>query len=188
MLIIGDVHQKTKEYAQIISSYKESICVGDFGFKAEHLWHGETFSPLHKVNFGNHDDPNCLDMPHSCGDFGMFGNIFTIRGAESTDKVFRHSGINWWEEEELSYQRAMDAISFYESCKPEIVISHDAPQRIRTNLFGIHESSFTGVLLNNLFEIHQPKLWIFGHHHRSITITLVNTTFVCLDELDFLVI
>ena len=73
--------------------------------------------------------------------------------------------------------------------KPEIVISHDCPASVvpefMTNDWKL-EKSFTGLVLNTMFEIHQPKTWIFGHHHNSKTVTKNGTEFICLDELSYM--
>jgi hypothetical protein len=44
--------------------------------------------------------------------------------------------------------------------------------------------NITGWALQELYNIHQPKLWIFGHWHRSKTIQHGKTKFMCLDELE----
>ena len=35
-----------------------------------------------------------------------------------------------------------------------------------------------------MFEKHQPKLWFFGHHHKSWTMMIDGTQFRCLNELE----
>jgi hypothetical protein len=42
----------------------------------------------------------------------------------------------------------------------------------------------TGLALQNMWNRHHPKLWIFGHWHETISCDIQGTTFVCLDELD----
>ena len=38
--------------------------------------------------------------------------------------------------------------------------------------------------LQELFNAHEPELWLFGHWHKSVTIQYGRTKFVCLDELE----
>lgn len=186
MRIIGDVHQKISEYAKLIQGQDESICVGDFGFADEHRWHMQNVSLNHKINFGNHDDTNFLHELHSCGNYSVVhdGEIFTIRGAQSTDKVLRYSGINYWDDEELSYSAAEKMLDLYEITQPRIVISHDCPEIVRQKMFGIYDPTFTSRLLNTTLEIWQPKIWIFGHHHQSKNLFVGKTRFICLAELE----
>jgi Icc-related predicted phosphoesterase len=38
--------------------------------------------------------------------------------------------------------------------------------------------------LHMMFQEHQPKLWVFGHHHQSKDVQINGTRFVCLNELE----
>ncbi len=187
MLIIGDVHGKVNDYWKIIQKYKDqhSIQVGDFGFKKEHEWFlGNIDCKKHKINFGNHDDSTYLNKAHSMGDYSFDQGIMTIRGAYSIDKSFRTENIDWWANEELNYQEMQMAIDFYELNKPKIIISHDCPHEVRQYLFGINDKSMTTNGLQSMFEIHQPDIWIFGHHHKSRNDIINKTQFTCLAELE----
>lgn len=95
--------------------------------------------------------------------------MFFVRGAFSIDKKFRTPCLDWFEDEELTYKLMCDAITFYKNAKPDIVISHDCPGVIYPML-GIFDShlSATANMLTQMFEYHQPKYWIFGHHHQDI--------------------
>ena len=44
-------------------------------------------------------------------------------------------------------------------------------------------ASRTRVWFQNMFERHQPKLWLFGHWHTPFDETVDGTRFVCLPEL-----
>ena len=189
MIIIGDVHGKLERYKEIISNSNESICVGDFGFKQQWDELHELNIPQHKINMGNHDYiPYCHTSPNSLGDYAYLPdhNIFTIRGADSIDKYHRIEGRDWFRDEEVNYTTMLSIIQSYAKHKPDIVISHDCPQTICKSIFGIHDNSFTRLLLEHLFKIHRPKQWIFGHHHKSITKNIFDTTFTCLSELEVL--
>ena len=190
ILVIGDVHCKIEEYKKIINSTTlNSIQVGDFGFGIEHRWHlQEIDSSKHKINFGNHDNYYFLNSPHSLGDYSFqFQNqLMTIRGAESIDKATRFEGIDWWREEEIEYLKFQEIIDLCVERKPRIIISHDCPQSIQEKYFNIYETSRTSGALQFMFQLYQPELWIFGHHHESFTCIENNTKFICLNELETL--
>lgn len=189
MIIIGDVHGKIQEYKKIIDSTKEkTIQVGDFGFKKQHEWHLENInSDLHKINFGNHDDTTFLNSKHSLGNYSLIENegekIMTVRGAYSIDKIHRTEGIDWWNNEELTYEQLSNICDIYHFIQPNIMITHDCPSIIRDILFGIKDKSITSNALEIMFSMFKPKLWIFGHHHKSIEMNYKGTKFICLNEL-----
>jgi Icc-related predicted phosphoesterase len=67
------------------------------------------------------------------------------------------------------------------------MITHDCPEQIAHQMIPPNSRIFqnnTTWALGELLNIHQPKLWIFGHWHRSRTIEYGNTKFICLDELE----
>jgi len=37
--------------------------------------------------------------------------------------------------------------------------------------------------LQIMFDMHRPKLWIFGHYHQDFDDVIKGTRFVCLNEL-----
>lgn len=190
ILIIGDVHGKLIEYENIIKSTElSSIQVGDFGFGEHHRWHLSNIdSEKHKINFGNHDNYDFLGGKHSLGDYSFqFKNkLMTIRGADSIDKNWRTEGVSWWRNEEIDYYLLQGIIDIYYERKPEVIISHDCPQSIREKLFGISDCSRTSAALQTMFELHQPKLWVFGHYHKSVSTIENHTVFQCLKELETL--
>lgn len=193
ILLIGDVHTKIEDYYSILkeNSKLSSIQLGDFGFKKEHenlLNNIDTKN--HKILFGNHDYYPMIDSSYSLGHFGIYQNIFYIRGAYSIDKVCRKEGIDWFPNEELTYKQCVEAFDLYCKIKPEIVISHDCPDFIRSSLFDIpyQEGSITSQLLEQMFDFNKPKAWYFGHHHYSITDNIKKCKFQCLNELETIII
>lgn len=193
IVIIGDVHGKTQQYKQIVDKCDFSICVGDFGFKEEWDWYLNNIVPnssgFHYINPGNHDyGPYMSDKTKSLGDFSQFFKlgIFTVRGAFSIDRVYRTEGIDWFPNEELVYQEGLECLDRYIEMKPSVVISHDCPHSIRKHLFGIDQKSNTSNLLQAMFNEHQPDLWVFGHHHKSVNCKKGSTKFICLSELETL--
>lgn len=208
MFIIGDVHEKHLKYLDIlndITKYKvksdnfESIQIGDFGFKPSHDWLIKNIdTDKHKILFGNHDYYPYLNYNHSLGDYGfkniidINGNskkIFWYRGAASPDKLTRPriENLDWFENEEITDHQYINLIiDIYQIEKPDIIISHNCPQSITPFIHGYEYKTTTNQVLQNMFEIHQPEKWVFGHHHKSINIVNNNTNFICLKELELL--
>lgn len=193
-LIIGDVHGRIDSYYKTLQRVKhDSIQVGDFGFKKQHDWHlKNTDSEKHKVNFGNHDYIPYVNKPHSLGNYSWLPekNIFTIRGAFSIDRANRTEGLDWFADEELNHQQQLECFDLYVEKKPLIVISHNCPRNIELEYFANYwyDKTNTTALLQYCFDEHQPKLWIFGHHHRSMDFMENGTRFICLAELETITI
>lgn len=188
-LIVGDVHGKIPQLCQILeNSRNPAIILGDVGFEKEHNMfdiYNKNRDNKHKILFGNHDHYPFLSKLYSLGDFGRLHetDIYFIRGAYSIDASQRKEGIDWWEEEQLSIEQGYHCLADYEIWEPEIVLSHSAPQSIVESLGFKSYKTRTQQLLQCCFETHQPKIWIFGHFHRNMTIHVNGTTFICLDEL-----
>lgn len=196
--IIGDVHGKFHAYLGRIKDAEYSIQLGDFGM-AKH-WYSlvkhKVDSERHKIVPGNHDDYSGLRDQYTFGkdygevDFHGF-KFFFVRGAWSIDWKDRLIGVSWWEEEQLSYNELMNVIVEYEKVKPDIMITHELPKVGIENIFhkqfisdGI--GNRTAIALNQMFEIHKPKIWFYGHWHRNRIDNLLGTEFVCIDELDYI--
>ncbi len=94
--------------------------------------------------------------------------------------------MSWWRDEELSVAEFERALELYEQVKPSLVLSHDCPQDFVQALFGIHDRSRTRQALQAAYELWQPRLWVFGHHHvRHEFQSPEGTLFMCLSELGF---
>lgn len=194
--IIGDVHGKIDDYKKITEDCDRSIQIGDIGFKQE--WDRvakEIPGDKHKIIAGNHDDYDTLiNVENYLGDFGgdmetFETSFFFVRGAYSCDKKFRTMDIDIWpEKEEISYTKLGTAIRVYEKINAEIVLTHDVPKKAAMELF--NPSSFypsrTVEALDQMLELHQPKLWIFGHWHLTSYKKINDTMFICLGELKFI--
>jgi hypothetical protein len=155
------------------------------------------------------------DMPsHYIGHFGTWavpdldpdrelsGDIFFVRGAWSIDYKYRVRGVSWFFEEELNNQQCEDALALYKKTKPDFVITHCAPQSVMKWLhLGYSDGTIiptkTNTLLQDMWEYHRPKIWVFGHYHQDFSKTLpvvamgdaddIDTTlFICLNELSAL--
>lgn len=186
---IGDVHGKYDEYLEIAQNHPKTIQVGDMGFEYEHM---SKLNPKdHRFIGGNHDNWNII---HKCPNFlGRFGylsdlELFFVSGAQSIDARQRILGVDWWENEELSYTEMVAAIKQYKSVKPKIVVSHDGPGMISEALFGMKEQSATRKMLEAMFDSWMPNYWIFGHWHETQSLKVRTTKFYCLAELDTITI
>jgi predicted phosphodiesterase len=192
LLVIGDVHGKINDYWKLVNFRKGcSIQVGDFGFKKQHDWFLKNIDyTQNQINFGNHDDYSFLYEPHSLSNwsYAYESKVMTVRGAYSIDKAYRTENLDWWANEELNYEEMQNAIDFYNFNKPKIMITHDCPDYARRYLFGIRDKSITSNGLQVMFQNHQPDIWIFGHHHRSKNEVINGTRFICLAELETMVL
>lgn len=205
MRFIGDIHGKWLEYLNVIHDPKnpcsESVQIGDFGLgfqqRQEHVDYvfGEMNKENHNHRFirGNHDSPaECKANQNWIPDGLTENGMMFVGGAHSIDQAHRVPGVSWWEDEELSYQELGEMIAKYEEYKPDVMVTHDAPDVIARHLFPYYRkndpmcNSRTRNAFETMFTIHKPKLWIFGHWHESINTNILGTDFVCLAELEFM--
>ena len=188
--IVGDVHGKIENFVQLVRGSPLSLQLGDMGFHYEGLV--ELDANRHKFIPGNHDHYYKLP-PHALGDWGLvpfIPNSFFVRGAHSIDRSKRILGRDWFDEEELGTRQGGAALEAYEAARPKYMFSHDIPQSLCWDVIPNYGQSWelvpsTRRLLQEMYEVHQPELWFFGHHHRNLTFTKASTTFRCLAELDY---
>lgn len=182
MLIIGDVHSRTKEYLDIANSNSKTIQIGDIGFDFDY----STLPSSAKIVGGNHHNYDRLKASEAyLGDYGVYDNFFFVRGAHSPDKQYRVEGVSWWREEELTYKELYDAIDLYATYRPIMMLSHTCPKFLIPELGG-HESwgTATEMALERMWELYQPRIWVFGHFHKSFRKKIEHTLFICLNELE----
>lgn len=186
MKFIGDVHCKFEQYEKLIENCDQSIQVGDFGIGFP-MYIPKEYNINHRFIRGNHDNPGvCRQHKNYLGEFGITDEgIFFISGGFSKDAALRIEGVDWWRDEELTFADTYHCADQYESLKPEIVVSHMCPRFIEANLFDFQKiPNKTNQFLQSLLEIHQPKIWIFGHYHSSRDEVINQTRFICLSELE----
>ena len=196
MVFIGDVHGKWNQLDPLLEEYRgdEIIQVGDLGigFPEGDLRGPDPVDFGYNFKFirGNHDNPEaCKNHCNYLGDFGVTDEgIGFISGAWSIDRIRRIHGVDWWPEEELSIIQMNAFLDLYEREKPEVMVSHDCPFFLYGDILKTYykEPNRTATILESAFRIHQPRLWVFGHHHKRRNITIEHTQFVCLNELDTL--
>ena len=187
---IGDIHGKFHLYDRMVTDVAQSIQVGDFGVGFSSYDESDTIFPggNHRFIRGNHDNPAaCKEHPNWIADGTIEGNTMYIGGAWSFDQAYRTIGVDWWDDEQCSMGGFYKLYSDYTETKPEVMITHDCPQNVSIELFAWlkPEKSYVNVTnqgLEAMLAIHRPKLWIFGHWHTDIDVTLDGTRFLCLNE------
>lgn len=206
---VGDVHGKIAPYLEIIrKADTEEIStfqVGDMGLG----FRGIVLSRLgsrHRFIRGNHDDPAaCRAHPSYAGDWGADRDLFYLGGAFSIDWAWRRAYMAsggepvWWADEELSQDELDAAFELYRKAAPRIVMTHEAPASVSEELLlpmllGSSQGGYfsaklgrkhsrTAITLERMFNIHQPKYWVFGHYHVDWRREIHGTQFICLAEL-----
>jgi len=202
MILVGDIHGQFHILQKILDMNKDTVIqLGDLGigFPAKKINPlsffdlNQPYTISYLTNFeherlkflrGNHDSPKlCKKHPNYLGDYGMFNNMFFVSGAWSIDREFRKEGVDWWADEELSIIKLNKMLTLYEKEKPEIVITHDCPQRILSIMYSQIHPTRTGQALDSMMDIHLPKYFYFAHHHKSFTYVYKNIcTFQCLNS------
>lgn len=186
---IGDVHTMFGEYLHICDeSPYPTIQVGDFGIGFAPNPVPEDKLDQWRFIRGNHDNPwTCQYQKNYIQDGHIENGMMFIGGAESIDKASRTEGVNWWREEELSYSDFSKLIKVYEAVKPKVMITHDAPETLFQTMFKEKNRRIYGnvtvtrTALEEMFQIHQPKLWICGHYHMTYHKVINDTRFIVLD-------
>ncbi len=191
MLFCGDLHGQFEVFDNIIATQEEILQVGDLGIGfLGHAYPKEFPQGVHFI-YGNHDNPEvCRNHPNCLGDYSFEelkdGRVMLcISGAFSIDREYRTIGVNFWEDEELSYSVFDSIISQVRDIRPEIIVSHTLPSSIFTQVtkkpFIKQWQGRTGLALSELYKVHQPDLWIAGHLHLSAREKVDNTQFIVLD-------
>lgn len=205
VLLIGDVHRKWQEYTDLLEHHQpeRSIQLGDFGWGFEDQFSGDMQDKVEKLEAamtncgggdnkyirGNHDNPWECENHKFCipdASYDEETGIFYLGGALSIDKHLRTPGVDWWEDEELNFDRLFAAVDLYEKVKPRIVLTHDCPEDVVHKLFHFYKTDFpsrTRQALGSMWSLHKPELWVFGHWHSHRAVTIEGTHFVCLGEL-----
>lgn len=199
--IIGDVHGRFSQYREIIRDVPFSIQVGDMGvgfIRSNGLPSANPpFDAMsegrHLFLRGNHDNPNvCRQQRYWIPDGSIVdGKIFCLGGAVSIDRHLRTQGLNWWPDEECSYEELQRHIDTYAAVKPEIVISHECPESVADSIMAsfnmqkISDGSRTRQALQAMLDIHEPRAWFYGHWHYAMKFNVGRTSFRCLAELEY---
>lgn len=204
---IGDVHGKFGAYKTILkdSPYRTHQ-VGDMGVGFLRWPHGEPSAnpPFDLMvekeatfHRGNHDSPDVCRKHKQCIQDGtVIDNMMFIGGALSIDKAYRYPDFSWWADEELSTDELIIMSGIMVRIQPEIMVTHECPERVAELIIGRlpnlrggamkmdpRFASRTRVAFDAMIDMHQPKLWIFGHWHVPFDEVISGTRFICLPEL-----
>mgnify|MGYP000889024525 CR=1 FL=1 len=200
---IGDIHCNYNEYLDVAKrSIEPTVQVGDFGmgfysYKDAKMNEWLQENPKHRFIRGNHDNLNtCLTSPGFIKDGLIENNIMYVGGAWSIDRAHRVEGQSWWADEELSSRELYDTHNVYNVTQPEIMVTHDCPLSVSEELFIKRGKAIgkdviptrTGQAFEAMFSVHQPKIWIFGHWHHNRIEAINGTIFICLTEMNDIVI
>lgn len=201
---IGDVHGKFAPYKKLIRDAPFSIQVGDMGVGFQGFRQGELkhlanppFDAMsegrHLFLRGNHDNPEVCKRHKYWIPDGTFldGAVFCVGGAVSIDRVYRTEGMDWWADEECSRAELDEIVDRYIEAKPDIVCTHECPESMANEIMAafnkvkISDGSRTRQAFEVMLFHHQPRYWVFGHWHQSLSFVRGRTTFQCLNELEF---
>ena len=197
LILCGDLHGLTMSKGKIYKlaqRYPNDLIIqlGDYGFNDDYEKSLHKLDPDYvKILPGNHDDhTEIYGYPHCLGRFGVFEyknkKIFFVCGAYSTDKNQRDPYLDWWPEEELNWKETEDCLVLWEKeCKTvDLVLTHEAPVCISYQLLNKLKLSVlhthTSLLLWEIYKIHQPPYWYFGHYHTQFKKKYGSTLFQCL--------
>lgn len=197
LTIISDLHGNQKHHLQLIHSFENTLQLGDLGFSYQYLEDAKVDYSRHRFFGGNHDNYDVIEQsPYALGDYGVmpgFSDAFFIRGADSIDKGMRTVGVDWWAREQMTMEELTQCIDSFDTLNPPVVVSHTCPQFLVPHLVPPNsphpkQTTRTSMAMNEMFELHEPDLWVFGHWHTSFTKRVGATTFICLGKCQTLTI
>lgn len=158
---------------------------------------------------GNHDNPdyfeNCpFDFSNIkfLKDFSIISienkNILTLGGAISIDRMTRKQGITYWKGEEIPYIIPDIKDIVPEGMLVDIVCTHSCPSFVWPTEINevvknfmkidkplehelINERKRLDLFYNKILDYngYPPKLWIYGHMHKTITTQVDSCKFQC---------
>lgn len=94
--------------------------------------------------------------------------VLFVGGADSIDKQWRETNVNWFSEETMKYTD-YERIDFSKSY--DIVVSHTCPLNCMPHMRELYKGvslktyDFTSDLLQSIFDRTKPSKWYFGHWH-----------------------
>jgi hypothetical protein len=192
ILVCGDIHGDIWNVKEIFrlaikGNCSRIHCVGDFGYFPNLE---ECLEFLRYVSFagidsgihfsftdGNHENHHFLrDLFESRKSESIFvlpgiewfwrgkyfENCLSIGGAYSIDKEYRTLGVDWFENEMISY-------SDFNRCssEAEIIFSHDCPLGVDLGFPVNHFSTISNrKMLLEICKVVKPKILIHGHYHK----------------------
>lgn len=198
--VFGDIHGNIDRYIADHKEFKgDTLQIGDFGYGFDNDFDflaNKWFEDNRQARFirGNHDSYQACKKSVGFIDDGTFENeIMFIGGAWSIDWKYRVPGVSWWEDEQIDDNRFDQILHDILDIRPKVIISHEGPnQFIQPAMFDSGRISGqiyynkTAAYLTSIFEQHQPKLWIMGHWHFNVNMTINGTEFQCIGANEYL--
>jgi Icc-related predicted phosphoesterase len=114
-------------------------------------------------------------------------NFLFIGGAESIDKQFRTEGISWFPEETITnfdIECILNNVSTL-NIKIDVIVSHTCPEEFNVIENKYHDRSPSMKALSCLLHELKPYYWYFGHFHLFKRGIYENTSWTCLNMLNF---
>ena len=181
---IGGVNGNYNQYLKLLDT-DYSLQLGDMGLN---------YNPLFKVNHSKHkfiagDNDNYIMLSRQqnpiksyLGRYGIYEvnglKILYIGGAFTSD-----------DNTQLTLTEFNGVLRLYKMHQPSVIASHDCPQFIKRTLRYVRrENAFptlTGQICDKLYNIASPKLWVFSHYNKSVSLTMpTGTNFISLSDLE----
>jgi hypothetical protein len=95
-----------------------------------------------------------------------------VGGAWSIDHMYRKPGVDWWDDEQITLEKAYEIFDLYQTVKPEVMVSHDIPASVAKIVFNVREDRMflntTNMLFDEMMRFHQPAIWVAGHWHQNV--------------------
>ena len=158
---------------------------------------------------GNHDNPDYFENPKFefsnikfLKDFSTITvdekNILILGGAISIDRMTRKPGVTYWKDEEIPFIIPDIKDLVPEGMLIDIVCTHSCPSFVWPTEFNkvvkdfmkidkslelelINERKRLDLFYNKIIDYngYAPKLWVYGHMHKTITTQVENCNFQC---------
>lgn len=158
---------------------------------------------------GNHDNPEYFEnSPFELSnikllkDFSIIRvenkNILTLGGAISIDRLTRKEGISYWKGEEIPYIIPDIKDLVPDGIKIDVVCTHNCPSFVWPTEYNdivrhfikldktldqdlTNERRRLDLLYTKVCEYngYEPKLWVYGHMHKTVSTQHKNTYFQC---------
>ena len=115
--------------------------------------------------------------------------IFTMGGAESTDREWRQVGFSWWAREMPSAEEYEEAVKNLEAHgnKVDVILTHCAPEKTVADLkmpgFYVRAQNELTDFLDKIASTVTYDHWVFGHYHMDEDVGKFHLRYEWVDEI-----